>query len=473
MRWSGFRSIVRLFAGILVALVLARLLTPNDFGLVAMAAVFTNITIFIVDFGTGEALIQHQKSDKTLESSVYWLNICVASSIAGLLFLSAPVIAELYGQPIVNPIVKCLSLVLVVQSASLVHVSLFKKHRNFKAIAYAEIVSQIGGASVAISLALNDFGVWSLVCYTITKASFYTIFILILSDWKPRFCYNSAKINLILSFSLNFTVVKFLNYIERNSDKLIIGYFQGPLALGLYSRAYTSFNQIIKLMNGFYNPVFYSILSRELNNKVYIKKLFLLSIQSLTFLFVPVSIILIVLSDKLVMIIFGLQWLEMAPILKVLGGVCIAKPIHKLNVEVFKSFNKVQTLRAIWIIFTPFFVISFFVGQSLNGIIGVAAGYLIVSIALTIVTTYFVMRHLSINITEIFNTVFNIGIRAIMVFFATLALNGWSASQWLGIYPSLSLLLQLIFILVLYLGLQFLFPVKAQIEILSLVRRKL
>jgi len=473
LRWSGFRSIVRLFAGILVALVLARLLTPNDFGLVAMAAVFTNITIFIVDFGTGEALIQHQKSDKTLESSVYWLNICVASSIAGLLFLSAPVIAELYGQPIVNPIVKCLSLVLVVQSASLVHVSLFKKHRNFKAIAYAEIVSQIGGASVAISLALNDFGVWSLVCYTITKASFYTIFILILSDWKPRFCYNSAKINLILSFSLNFTVVKFLNYIERNSDKLIIGYFQGPLALGLYSRAYTSFNQIIKLMNGFYNPVFYSILSRELNNKVYIKKLFLLSIQSLTFLFVPVSIILIVLSDKLVMIIFGLQWLEMAPILKVLGGVCIAKPIHKLNVEVFKSFNKVQTLRAIWIIFTPFFVISFFVGQSLNGIIGVAAGYLIVSIALTIVTTYFVMRHLSINITEIFNTVFNIGIRAIMVFFATLALNGWSASQWLGIYPSLSLLLQLIFILVLYLGLQFLFPVKAQIEILSLVRRKL
>lgn len=473
MRWSGFRSIVRLFAGILVALVLARLLTPNDFGLVAMAAVFTNITIFIVDFGTGEALIQHQKSDKTLESSVYWLNICVALSIAGLLFLSAPVIAEFYGQPIVSPIVKCLSLVLVVQSASLVHVSLFKKHRNFKAIAYAEIVSQIGGASVAISLALNDFGVWSLVFYTITKASFYTIFILILSDWKPRFCYNSAKINLILSFSVNFTVVKFLNYIERNSDKLIIGYFQGPLALGLYSRAYTSFNQIIKLMNGFYNPVFYSILSRELNNKVYIKKLFLLSIQSLTFLFVPVSIILIVLSDKLVMIIFGLQWLEMAPILKVLGGVCIAKPIHKLNVEVFKSFNKVQTLRAIWIIFTPFFIISFFVGQSLNGIIGVAAGYLIVSIALTIVTTYFVMRHLSINITEIFNTVFNIGIRAIMVFFATLVLNGWSASQWLGIHPSLSLLLQLIFILVFYLGLQFLLPVKAQIEILSLVRRKL
>jgi O-antigen/teichoic acid export membrane protein len=293
-----------------------------------MAAVFSRITVLITDLGTGEALILHQKADKVLESSVFWLNMGVATFIAGLLLLISPFIADLYGQSIVSPIVNCLSLVLVVQSLSLVQVSLLKKHRNFKAIAFAEIMAQIGGAFVAITLALYNFGVWALVGYSISKALFYTTVIWILSDWTPRFCFNKAKISIILSFSVNSTIVKFLNYIERNSDKLIIGYFQGPMALGLYSRAYTSFNQIIKLINGFYNPVFYSILTKELDDKDYIKKIFLLSCQSLIYLFVPVTIILMILSNDLVRFIFGPQWLEMAPILQVLGGICIVKPIH-------------------------------------------------------------------------------------------------------------------------------------------------
>lgn len=474
MRWSGFRSIARLFAGIVVPLILARLLTPNDFGLIAMAAVFTNITMLIADLGTGEALIQHQKVDQILESSVFWLNMGVAFLIAVLLFLSSPFIAELYGQLVVSPIVQCLSLVLVVQSASLVQVSLFKKHRNFKALAYAEIISQTGGALAAITFALNNFGVWALVYYSICKALLYTGLIWLLSDWMPRFCFSLTRVRLILNFSVDLTIVKFLNYIERNSDSFIIGYFQGALALGLYSRAYTTFNQVVKLVNGFYNPVFYSVLAKERSDKVYIKDLYILSFQSLTYLFVPISIVLIILTDELVTIVFGLQWLEMSPILKVLGGVCIVKPIHKLNMEVFKSFNKVKTLKTIWFIFTPIFVVSFFSGHILNGVVGVATGYLIVSIALTFVTTFFVMGYLCINSIKIFNTVFYIAIRGLVVFFAALALNSWSPFyHWLEVYPSLDLCWQLLFVGVLYLGLQVLFPVKAHTEILSLVRKKL
>ena len=459
-------------ASLIVPIILARLLSPYEFGLIAMAAVFTNITLLIIDLGTGDALIQHQKTDNILESSIFWLNIAIASCVAGVLVIASTSIAELYGQPVIASIVQYLSLVLLIQSLNLVQVALFKKDRNFKKIAFAELGSQLIGALAAISLALNDFGVWSLVYYSIVKAFVYTVIIWVLSGWRPRFCFNTTKVRTIVSFSLNLTVVKFLNYVERNSDKLIIGYWQGESAVGLYSRAYTSFNQVIKGVNGFYNPVFYSILSKKQENRNDIKKVLLVSYQSFAYIYLPISIILIMYSSELVSIVFGSKWIEMAAILQVLGAVCIVKPIHKLNVEVFKSVNKVKLLRNIWVVFTPIFVVSFLIGNNVYGSVGVATAYLVVSSLLAFVTTSLIMHHLDIKFIEIINTFINLILRGIAVFFLAIVLNKSTIFSILTSYPELILVLKVFCLLAIYLTLQLFFPVKAQQEIIGLVRRK-
>lgn len=455
-----------------VPIILARLLSPNEFGLIAMAAVFTNISVLITDLGTGDALIQKQKADRILESSVFWLNISIASCVAVVLLITSTAIAELYGQPVIASIVQYLTLVLLIQSTTLVHIALLKKGRNFKTIAFAELGSQLIGALAAISMALNDFGVWSLVYYSIVKAFVYAVIIWVLSGWSPRFCFNTTKVRTIISFSLNLTVVKFLNYIERNSDKLIIGYWQGQYAVGLYSRAYTSFNQIIKAVNGFYNPVFYSTLSKEQENRNYIKKILLVSYQSLAYIFLPISIILIMYSSELVLIVFGSKWIEMAAILQVLGAVCIVKPIHKLNVEVFKSVNKVKSLRNIWVLFTPIFVVSFLIGNNVYGTVGVAAAYLAVSSLLAFVTTSLIIHHLEIKFIEIINTFLNLILRGIAVFFLAIVLNNSTIFSILTSYLELIFVLKVFCLLAIYFALQLFFPVKAQKEIIGLVRRK-
>lgn len=472
LRWSGVRSIIKLSASLVVPIILARLLSPVEFGLIAMAAVFTNISLLITDLGTGDALIQHQKADNVLESSIFWLNIAIAACVAGVLVIASTAIAEFYGKPIVATIVQYLSLVLLIQSTTLVQLALLKKHRNFKTITFAELGSQLIGALAAISLALNNFGVWSLVYYSVVKAFVYMVIIWVLSDWSPRFCFNTTKVRLIVSFSLNITVVRFLNYVERSSDKLIIGYWQGESALGLYSRAYTSFNQVIKVINGFYNPVFYSILSREQENKKYIKEILLVSYQSLAYTFLPISIVLMIYSSELVLIIFGPKWLEMAPILKVLGAVCIVKPIHKLNVEVFKSLDQVESLRNQWFMFTPIFVAGFLIGNNVYGSVGVATAYLVVSSFVTFVTTFLVMQQLNIKFVEIIIAFLNIILRGIVVFSLAIVLNNSTIFSILNSYPEVIVGLKIFCVLAIYFLLQLFLPVKAQKEIIELVRRR-
>lgn len=472
LRWSGLRSLIRLFAGIVVPIILARLLSPNEFGLIAMAAVFTNISLLITDLGTGDALIQHQKVDRELESSVFWLNIGFASCIAGLLILASKSIAELYGEPIVAQIVQILVFVLLVQSLNLVHVSLLKKSRNFKVITLAETSSQIAGALIAIGLAFNNFGVWSLVYYAIAKAFFYTLVIWILSDWRPWFHFNIAKVKTIMSFSVNFTVVKFLNYVERNADKLIIGTSQGASGLGVYSRAYTFFNQVIKLISGFYNPVFYSVISNEQNDQARFKKILLLSYESLLYIFMPISLLLMMFSNTLVLIVFGPQWLDMGPILAVLGGVCLVKPTNKLNCEVFKAVNEVKLLRRIWVVFSPIFVFGFFIGNEFYGSVGVAISYLFTSSLVSVVTTYFVVKFLEISASEIRDAFFNPVIRGCITFYGTTWLFKSGVFEGFGGYPALLFAMQATVVLVTYFSLQLFIPVKAQQEIVKIVRRR-
>jgi O-antigen/teichoic acid export membrane protein len=463
--------LTRLFSGIVVPIILARILTPNEFGLIAMATVFTGISLIIIDLGTGDALIQRQKDNLSLESSVFWMNIFFATVLAVLLMLSAQTISEIYDNPIVSEIVIFMAVVLIILSLNIVQVSLFKKERNFKSIAISEIVSQFIGAIVAIYLALNGFGVWALVYYTIVKAIFYSLSIWILSDWRPRFYFEYNKIRDIMNFSINLTFVKFLNYIEKNSDKFIIGYTQGASVLGIYSRSYSIFNSIIKLVNGFYNPVFYSILAANKNDKDSLKRTLLISYQGLLFVFLPISLILIYFSRELVLTVFGEQWIEMEPILSVFGLIVLFKPINKINVEIFKAVNQVGIMSKIWLIFTPIFILGFVVGNMYYGVIGVAYSYIFVSFLKFLTTMHVVRKLVDLTISEIKKTFLNLVKRGFVVTIGIVVYKDLLVHDVSNMYIGVLLISDVVFVLILYFALQRIFPIKAQLEIIKMLQR--
>jgi O-antigen/teichoic acid export membrane protein len=436
-----------------------------------MATVFTGVSLIIIELGTGDALIQRQKDNLPLESSVFWMNVCFATILAVLLMLSSQTISGMYEKPIVSEIILFMAGVLIIQSINIVQVSLFKKERNFKPIAISEIVSQFIGAIVAIYLALNGFGVWSLVNYAIVKAIFYSLLIWILSDWRPRFYFKYDKVRDLMNFSINLTFVKFLNYIERNSDKFIIGYTQGASALGIYSRSYSIFNSIIKLVNGFYNPVFYSILAANQNDKESIKRTLLISYQSLLFIFLPISLILFFFPKEIVLTIFGNQWIEMTPILSVFGLVVLFKPIGKINNEIFKAVNQVGIMSKIWLVFTPIFVVGFVIGNMYYGILGVAYSYLFVSFLLFLTSMYVVRKIVNLTISEINNTFLNLVKRGIVIVIGIVVYKYLLVPELSNLYVGVKLISDVVFVLILYFALQRIFPVKAQLEIIKALQR--
>ncbi|MDB2532169.1 oligosaccharide flippase family protein, partial [Alphaproteobacteria bacterium] len=154
LRWSSARSFTRLMSSFIVPLILARLLAPSDFGVFAMAIVFAGVGQFLIEFGAGDAVIRKKTIDDRLLSSIFFLNIALGIIICVILILSANWIAQFFDEPIVELLITVLSINIVIQSGSLVPISLLRKFRNFKKLALSEGLSQVASSIIAIALAL-------------------------------------------------------------------------------------------------------------------------------------------------------------------------------------------------------------------------------------------------------------------------------------------------------------------------------
>ena len=460
--WSFMRSLARLFFSLIVPIILARILSPNEFGLMAMSAVFIGIGSLISDLGTGDALIQRQSRSQALESTIFWLNLTIATIFAAILFATASVISGVYNNTIVGDIIQFMSIMFLFQSLSIVQVSLMKKKKDFKSIAIAEVFSQVISSIFAITLALNDFGVWSLVAFALTKSLLYVLAIWFFSDWMPSWVFKYNELKNVINFSINLTYVKFLNYIERNADKFIVGFYQGANVLGVYSRSYSTFSSSMKFINGFYNPVFYSVIVEAQNDRDKLKKALLESYQLLLFIFIPISLIFIFLSNELVLTIFGEQWIEMAPMLPIFGYILLFKPLNKLNVEMFKAVSKVNIMSNIWSFFTPLFVIGFLIGNEFYGSLGVVYAYLFVSLLLFFTTSRSIFKLLKITKKNVINKFTNHIARGFLVA-ACMILYKYSFTYHIdNVYVGFVFMGNVIIILLFYYLLQIFLPIATQ-----------
>jgi len=414
LRWSAIQKVSQVSFSFVVPVILARLLTPEDFGLVAMAAVFTGISSILQEFGTGSAIIQKLKQNIEFQSSVFWFNVLFGFLVWLCIVIAAPYIALLYGQQVITQIIYVSSISIMIQSANIVPVALFKKKMNFFPLALSSIISQPFGAIIAIIMALKGFGYWSLVFYTLFNTLFFTLVLWIQAKWKPKFSFHLSHIKEIIRFSSFLTVTKFLNYFERKADKFIVGYFLGSTSLGLYSRAYNFLLRPTKTISGFLNPVVYSSMSEYQNDSVKIKTLYLESTQALAMVFFPIAIILIIFADPLVNLILGSKWTGIITLVPFFAAILFYKPLHKINPEIFKALGRTDIMFKILCIFTPVIITGFLIGSRF-GIIGIGASYTITSFLLFLTSTYLSNKMIKVSIYDIYFNLKNVIIRSVFL----------------------------------------------------------
>jgi O-antigen/teichoic acid export membrane protein len=373
-KWLVFSQMGSQILKFIVAAILARILSPEDFGLIGMILIFSGFADLFNDMGFAAALIQKRDIDERHFSSVFWLNLCAAALMMALLVLGAPLLAHFFDQPKLTVLARLISINFLVGSLVIVMRAKLIREMDYRALSIIEVCSAGASGAMGIALALLGYGVYALIAQTLSMVACLTLLIWWSSDWRPKWLFDWSAIRELLRFSMGIVGGNMLNYWIRNADNLLIAKFLGSTELGLYSRAYTimllPLNQISSILSRLMFPALASIQ----RDKVRCRKIFLKTISAIALFAFPAMLGLLVVAEDFVLIIFGDKWTAMIPILRVL---CIVGMLQSVNGTVSWIYNSQgrSDIQFRWILFSGILTFVAFAIGIQWGILGVATAY--------------------------------------------------------------------------------------------------
>jgi len=323
--WSSVQQIANNGMAFVTYGLLARLLPPRDFGLLAFASVFTAFLQLFVDQGIADAVVQRAETRPGHFNAAFWFNMGVSSVLGGCLWLGAGMISAAVHQPGLTSILRWLAPLLVLSALGGIHASILKRRLEFKLLAVQNLVCTMAGGMVAIICAFAGCGVWSLVIQQLTYAALAAIMLWCSEPWRPSFSFSTADFKDLAPFAVHITSSAFLDFFNRRSDDFLIGCFLGPVVLGYYSLAYRLLLTFTRLINSPFNNVAFSAFSRLQEDGAELRRFFDHLTRLTGTIAFPVFLGLAAIAPEFLTTLFGQRWLIAAPVLRVL---CFVGILH-------------------------------------------------------------------------------------------------------------------------------------------------
>lgn len=354
--------------------VLARLLSPADFGLVAMVTAVTGFAAMFKDAGLSMATVQRENVTHDQVSTLFWINVALSAVLMCLVALLAPAIAWFYGEPRLTAITLALAGTFIFGGLTVQHQALLQRQMRFTSLSAIGVISFAASVAAAIVAAIYGLGYWSIVIMTATAAAVNAALVWVYSGWRPGLPVRGSGVMPMLKFGGNVTGFNLLNYFARNSDNILIGWWWGGAALGLYSKAYGLLMMPLTQINAPISSVILPMLSRLQSQPERYRSAYLRVVRALSFALMPPIAFLIVTADWVVLIVLGPQWTEAASVYRFLAVVALAQPVSFTCGWLFTSQGRVreQFHWGIWGCVTT--VLAIVVGLPF-GIDGVAFSY--------------------------------------------------------------------------------------------------
>lgn len=374
--WSGIQNWGSQLSGFIVFLVLARLLTPEDFGLVALANVFISFMRIILDQGFAKALIQKEDIKEDHINTAFWTQIILSCFLTILCFTGAETISKLFHQPNLRSVLKILSVFFILNALHQVQRGLLFRSFSFKAIAIRDLLGIIFAGIVGISMAFSGYGVWSLVTQQIIYEVVSVIVLWTASDWRPKFQFCWKNLIELLNFSLNLLGFKVVNFFNQKSDNLLVGYFLGEAALGYYAISHRILQVISQVFIGTFNQVALPTFSRLQTDSNRFLEAFYKATKFTSLVAFPVFFGMLILSSDLVITLFGEKWIQAIPILQILAFAGILRSVSFFQRSAFVAIGKPFLQFKLGLLNAIFNVIACLIAVQW-GIIAVAAAYVI------------------------------------------------------------------------------------------------
>jgi O-antigen/teichoic acid export membrane protein len=355
-------------------MILARLLGPEDYGLVGMVAAFTGVLSLFRDFGLSSAAIQRSEVTEEQISTLFWINLLVGVLLTLLTVAMAPAIAAFYHQPRLVAVSAVMALGFLFNAAGIQHSVLLQRQMRFTTMAVISTVSLAVGTIVGIAGAKAGYGYWALVAMTITSPFVATIGFWMAAAWIPGRPRRRAGIRSMMHFGGALTLNSLLAYLAYNAEKILIGRYWGADAIGIYGRAYQLINIPTDNLNTAVGEVAFSALSRLQHDLERLKSYFLKGYSLVLGLTIPITIACALFPDDIIRVLLGSKWGEAAPIFRLLAPtILIFAIINPLGWLLF-SLGHVKRSLKIAFVFAPLIIAGYALGLP-YGPKGVAFAY--------------------------------------------------------------------------------------------------
>jgi O-antigen/teichoic acid export membrane protein len=361
-------------------MVLARLLSPEDFGLIGMVTAFTGIVNLFKDFGLSSATVQHKSVTDQMMSTLFWINVMVGVLLGLLTVLMAPAIAAFYREPRLFGATAVLAAGLVFNAAGVQHSALLQRQMRFTALAVINTVSSVLGAAVAIAGAKAGYGYWALIAMTITLPLATTIGLWLTTGWVPGWPRRQTGIRSMMRFGGTLTLTGLVDYAACNSEKVLLGRFWGADAIGIYGRAYQLISIPTDNLNWAVGEVAFSALSRLQDDPRRLKSSFLKGYSLILSLTLPITIACALFASDLIFVLLGPKWKDAVPLFRLLApAIALFAIINPLG-WLLNSIGLIARGLKIVLVFAPVMIAAYVLGLP-YGPKGVAFAY---SAALTL-----------------------------------------------------------------------------------------
>jgi PST family polysaccharide transporter len=338
--WSGIQNWGSQAGSFIVFLILARLLSPQDFGLVALANIFINFMQIFLDQGFAQALIQKQEIEDKHINTAFWTQVFIGCLLTVVTFTAADMLARGFNQPKLYSLLQVLSFLFIISAFSQTQIALLKQNFDFKTLAVRALLGIIISGIVGIFMALWGYGVWSLVGQQLTYETVGAIILWQASDWRPKWQFSRQYLFELFSFSLNLLGFNLVEFFNQRTDSLLIGYFLGEVALGYYAISHRILQVMTQLLIGTLNQVVLPTFSRLQDDSQRFLDAFYQATQFTSLIAFPVFCAVIILSPELVVTLFGEKWSESIPIIQILAFTGILRAVSFFQRSAFIARGK-------------------------------------------------------------------------------------------------------------------------------------
>ncbi len=403
--WAGASQAVRLVSQVLGLVVLARLLPPADFGVVAMALVATGFALLFRDLGTNAAIIQQQQLSQRLLDSVFLLNVVVGTALAGLFCLLAPLLAWFFAEPRLREILWLLALVFPLSSLGLVQQALFERASDFRTVALIESAAAVAGLVAAVAAAYAGWGVYSLVLPSLLSAAITVLCLWTHSKWRPTGSGSLREIRQLWRFSGHLVGFNFFNYFARNADNILIGRMLGSTDLGYYTMAYRLMLWPVQNISAVLCRALFPVLSRLQQDTDRLASAYLKTTAAIALITAPMMLGLFVLREPFVGAVLGPQWAPVAGLLAWLAPVGLLQAIGTTVGTVYLSTGRTDVMFRWGVFGGTVIILSFAIGIHW-GLLGLVLGYVAAMVLLILPSLHIALRLIGLPVSHVLKEIF-------------------------------------------------------------------